>query len=79
MRAGLASEQSRDGRMSTGDPLTPRSAGQELSLLRACIPFALPVPNVRLVQPVACRVVPKWSQGGDALVRRSLPTGDVRS
>jgi hypothetical protein len=27
------------------------------------MPFAQSVPDVRLVQPVACRVVPKWSPG----------------
>jgi len=25
------------------------------------MPFVRSVPDVRLVQPVACRVVPKWS------------------
>ena len=27
------------------------------------MPFANSVPDVRLVQPVACRMVPKWSPG----------------
>jgi hypothetical protein len=33
--------------------------GLRLPLLRACMPFACSVPDVRVVQPVACRVVPK--------------------
>ena len=33
--------------------------GLGLPLLRACMPFACSVPDVRVVQPVACRVVPK--------------------
>jgi hypothetical protein len=44
-------------------PLTPRTVGWRLSLLEACMTFARTVHDVRLVQPVACRVVPKLSPG----------------